>query len=169
MRRTQAALLSLAAAAGVCACSHGPRRFPLSPPLWQDRDQNHVPRRPADYYSGIIGDFVDHSFFRKLSQPFAAPLPGEATNVNALDEVPNSAWFENRIGLHPIGPEEAARGACAHPPLDPEKGPWVVSGAKPDGGDLLLTKNLRACCLRPARRGGLFGQARIAAARLRPR
>jgi hypothetical protein len=92
-----------------------------------------VPERPGKYYSGIIGDFVDHSVFRKLSEPFAVPLPGEARNVNALDEVPSSSWFHNRIGLHSIGPEEAARAACTHPPLDPGKGPWVVSGAKPDG------------------------------------
>lgn len=114
-------------------CSLGHLQYPLASPLWEDPDTHHVPEEPSPYYSGIIGDFLDHSFFRKLADLFSFPLSDEASNVNAIDEVPNSSWFINRIGLFPVTPEQAARGACTDPPLDPNKGPWIVSGAKPDG------------------------------------
>ncbi len=117
------------------SCAQGPRRFPLAPPLWEDRDRNHVPQEPAEYYSGLLADVPDKTFWRPLAQFFAFPLPGEAVNVNSLDEVPNSSWFQNRIGMHDMTPAEAARGNCSGPWLDPKKGPWVVSGAKPDGAN----------------------------------
>jgi hypothetical protein len=123
----------VAAACLTADCSHEPRRFPLAPPFWEDPDQTHMSERPSEYYSGMRGDALDQNVFRRLSQPFAFQLTDEAMNVNAVDEVPNSSWFHNRIGLHPISPEEAARGACTSPPLDPTRGPWVVSAAKPDG------------------------------------
>jgi hypothetical protein len=43
---------------------------------------------------------------RALSLPDREP----AWNTNALEEVPNSTWFENRIGVRPLSPMEAARG-----------------------------------------------------------
>src|SRR5690606_23261742 len=57
---------------------------------------------------------------------------GEAVNVNALDEVPSSSWFENRIGNAPLSPAEIARGPCREAPFDPT-GPLKVVSGKPDG------------------------------------
>ncbi len=128
-------LLALAASTLLTACPQGPRRFPLAAPLWEDPDRNHVPEEPEEYYSGMFADVGDKTLFRPLSRLFTFPLPGEAKNVNALDEVPNSSWFHNRIGMHPFTPEQAARGACSDPPLDPTRGPWEVAGAKPDGAN----------------------------------
>ena len=91
-------------------CRPDIRRFPLSDPLWEDPDRNHVPKRPGKHYSGLMADGADQMFFRPLAKLFWFPLPGEARNVNAVDEVPNSSWFTNRIGLHPYTPAEAARG-----------------------------------------------------------
>jgi hypothetical protein len=124
--------LLLCLAAG---CAREPRRFPLTPPLWEDPDRNPVPERPGKYYSGMIADVADKTVFRKLSQLFTFPLPTDAKNVNALDEVPNSSWFTNRIGMFPMTLEEVARGNCHGPPLDPANGPFVVSAAKPDGAN----------------------------------
>jgi len=49
-----------------------------------------------------------------------------------LDEVPNSSWFTNRIGLYPLTPEEAARGPCrtGGPSME---APWTVVRAKTEG------------------------------------
>jgi len=120
----------------LAACPQQPRRFPLADPLWEDQDRNHVPVEPEEYYSGMIADVGDKTLFRPASRFFTFPLPGESVNVNALDEVPNSSWFHNRIGHHPMTPEQAATGACEGvPAADPTKGPWLVAGAKPDGAN----------------------------------
>jgi hypothetical protein len=128
-----AGLASLAAIATGC----GPkiRRYPLADPLWLDADRGHVPKRPSKHYSGLLADGADQLFFRPLAKLFWFGLAKEARNVNSVDEVPNSSWFTNRIGLHPFTPADAARGACKGPLLDPNKGPWIVSSAKPDGAN----------------------------------
>lgn len=117
------------------ACAHrGPRRFPLAPPLWEDPDRNHVANEPSEYYSGLIADGADQMVFRPLARLPYLPLASRAANVNALDEVPNSSWFTNRIGLHSLSMAEIVRGSCVGEPLDP-KGPWTVVAAKPNGAN----------------------------------
>lgn len=116
-------------------CSSSLRRFPLKDPVWNGGDQKSLQESPSKYYSGIRGDAVDKLALRPLTDLFAFQLPHEAQNVNALDEVPNSSWFENRIGWFDISPEQAARAECRETaPLNPE-GPWMVVGAKPDGAN----------------------------------
>ena len=115
-------------------CAAAPRRFALAPPLWEDDDRAPVATRPSKYVSGLVADGADQMFLRKLSDLAASHDPGEALNVNALDEVPNSAWFTNRIGRFPMTPEAVARGACTDR-LDATQGPWVVVAAKPNGAN----------------------------------
>ena len=52
--------------------------------------------------------------------------------MNALDEVPDSSWFENRLSLRPLSIEEMVRGSCDAPHPDDEL-PWTVVGAKLEG------------------------------------
>lgn len=125
---TCAALLCVAT-----ACAVTPRRFPLAEPRWEDLDRNHVQEQPKEYYSGMIADAADKLVLRPLARLPALPLGQRAVNVNALDEVPNSSWFQNRIGFHDYTPEELARGACGdEPSLDPHQ-PWSIVAAKPNG------------------------------------
>lgn len=124
--------LALVVVAGLSACVGEVRRFPLADPLWLDPDMNHVPERPESYYSGLQADGADQMVFRPLSDAFAFRDSGQAVNVNAIDEVPNSSWFTNRIGAFPMSPEEVARGACSGEPIDIQ-GPWTVVEAKPNG------------------------------------
>jgi hypothetical protein len=132
--RPHALLLVLTVAAS--ACADPVRRYPLQQPLWNDADRNHVTTRPQAYYSGLVADGADQIAFRPLSRALTVPLADEATNVNSVDEVPNSAWFTNRIGVAPMTPAEVRRGACAEgADLDPQRGPWTVTGAKPDGAN----------------------------------
>lgn len=70
-------------------------------------------------------------FLQPVSQFFAVTPGGEAVDVNALDEVPSSSWFENRIGRG-MTPEAVARGPCREPPLDPA-GPWTIASGKSAG------------------------------------
>jgi hypothetical protein len=52
--------------------------------------------------------------------------------VNAWDEVPDSSWFESRIGRQPLSPESLAAGPCRFGSPEPV-GPWRIVSAKPDG------------------------------------
>ena len=117
------------------SCATAPRRFPLAPPLWQDSDQGALKNKPGKYYSGMIADVADKILFRPVARLFYFPLSSDAANVNAIDEVPNSSWFTNRIGLFSMSTAEVAQGSCTDKGLDPNVGPWLVVGAKPDGAN----------------------------------
>jgi hypothetical protein len=126
-------LLLLSALALLTACGSGALRpFPLSEPLWRDPDQHPFTQQPAEYYSPFAWDAANQTLFRPISRFFAVDPAGEAVNVNALDEVPDSSWFENRLGRRGMTPDEMAQGPCTTAPPDP-KGPWVITGAKPNG------------------------------------
>jgi hypothetical protein len=109
---------------------------PFSPegPRWVDPDQRPFDEEPAEYFSPFGWDAADQTIFRPLTRVFAVAPGGEAVNVNALDEVPDSSWFRNRIGRFPMTPDELALGPCRERPIDPG-GTWTVTGAKPNGAN----------------------------------
>ena len=76
----------------------------------------------SEYY-----DFIENSF----------GTPGErsavrAVNVNTLDEVPDSSWFTNRIGVREMPIAEVVRGSNTFARLDVDE--WTVVRGKPSGG-----------------------------------
>jgi len=113
-------------------CGSSTRFFPNADPLWRDPDQRPFERQPEEYESPFAWDAANQTVFRPVSRFFAVDPAGEAVNVNALDEVPDSSWFENRIGRFGMTPQAAAQGPCTSP-LPDRKGPWVIKGAKPNG------------------------------------
>lgn len=135
MRRRFARLLPLlAVAAGGCGTS---KELLLAGPLAELPDRERVPEpkaaAPNQYY-----DFADNSIFRQIHSWFDLPrharwisgAPKQAANVDAFDEVPDSAWFTNRGER--LSLEEALRG--------PDRGdgpdmsaPWRVRGVKTQG------------------------------------
>lgn len=135
---------------GACA---GAGRFPLRPPLLEDTDRRpvnvrcrerpseddpkHVSCAPEPYVSPLVWDGADNSFFRPLSDLLAVKRTGEALNVNAFDEVPDSAWFQNRLGKRKLAREELLRGACEQrqllEPESAEPGSWLIDRGKPNG------------------------------------
>ena len=115
-------------------CASNLRRFPLREPLWQDPDQATFGPRPEEYFSPFGWDAADQTIFRPITRFFAVDPAGEAVNVNALDEVPDSSWFHNRIGRYPMTAAQVEQGACDAPVLQ-AKGPWVIKGAKPNGAN----------------------------------
>jgi hypothetical protein len=134
-------------------CAHGVRRFPVREPMWKDTDQrpvsapcerrptekepHHVSCAPEPYVSPLIWDALDNSVFRPLAKVFAVDPPREARNVNALDEVPDSAWFNGRIGSRKASREELLRGACAPQEMldgfTAAPGSWVIDQGKMNG------------------------------------
>ncbi len=67
---------------------------------------------------------------RPIISLFDPPKRGPAQDVNAMEEVPDSTWFENRIGAHPVTPEAAARGPDTR---GPPRGPYALIGGKTGG------------------------------------
>jgi len=139
----------------LCACS-AERRFPLREPLRvdtdlqpvsvpckpspTDEDPAHVACTPEPYVSTIAWDGANNLVFRPLSDALAVRPEREAVNVNALDEVPDSAWFTNRIGAAHPSREQLLLGACTPDQrLSSEQaapGSWVIDRGKSDGASL---------------------------------
>ena len=127
--------LTLGLGAATLGCANELRKFPLKEPMKQDQDKRPYLPEPEEYYSSFLWDGADQMAFRPFAKFWKVDPAGEAMNVNAMDEVPNSAWFTNRIGKHPMTLEQVRRGPCRDsPPLD-TKGPWLVVGAKPNGAN----------------------------------
>jgi hypothetical protein len=121
--------------------------------MWRDTDLNPVaipcrpdPKKPdkrhcfpEPYESSFAWDGADNLLFRPVSWFFAVDPAGEAVNVNSVDEVPDSAWFVNRMGRHPMTPAEVVAGPCqGGAVLDPAApdGAWVVDEGKANGANL---------------------------------
>jgi hypothetical protein len=159
MARLHALLLILCAT----ACASGERQFALRAPLSidtdvqsvsvpcrldpTDKDTRHVTCAPREYVSPIIWDGADNLVFRPLADAWAFRAASEATNANSLDEVADSAWFTNRIGVRRESIEELTRGACdPEDLLDPDAAPdgsWVVDKGKTEGSSLGFRVSIR--------------------------
>jgi hypothetical protein len=72
-------------------------------------------------------DFLINTFATKSDRE-----PIRAVNVNTLDEVPDSSWFTNRIGVRDLPLAEIARGPNKFERLDAMD--WVVVRGKSPGG-----------------------------------
>jgi hypothetical protein len=134
------------------ACAGAPRPFPLRPPLVVDTDTRPVsvacrpePSRkepdrvrcaPSEYVSPFVWDQVDNLVFAPVSRALSIGVSGEAANATSLDEVADSSWFENRIGVTPLSTEQRALGACMPEDLLPDDvadGAWSVDHGKENG------------------------------------
>jgi len=157
-RLLPACLLSLVLG---CAASE-PRRFPLRDPVWVDDDLRPVSVecreekgddgklekicRPEDYVSPFAWDTADKTLFRPVTRFFAADKGFEAKNVNSMDEVPDSSWFTNRIGVRGFTVDELKQGSCPKLMLDPTKNDeatWVVDQGKPNGANPGFRVNIK--------------------------
>lgn len=155
--------IALASLVALAACgAHEPRRFPLKDPVYVDDDLRDVavpcreeqdddgkPKtvcRPEEYVSPFAWDTADKTLFRPLVKFFAADFGFEAKNVNAMDEVPDSSWFTNRIGVQTFTPAQIKQGSCPKIMLDPEKdedGSWLIDQGKPNGANPGFRVNIK--------------------------
>ncbi len=115
-----------------CGCGASVYRMPERAIVWNDPDRQPFSPRPRDRYVSWRFDALDHLLLRPISHVWRFETDREAINVNALDEVPDSSFFENRIGRFGMSPAEVARGACDAVEVDAPF-PWTVVGGKPDG------------------------------------
>jgi hypothetical protein len=129
-------IASIVVLASLLSCAHEIRRFPLADPMWVDEeDFRAFQPMPEEYFSPFAWDGADQMLFRPLSRFFAVDPAGAAVNVNAMDEVPDSSWYTNRLSRGPLDRQTLIHGACGdEPPLDPA-GPWTITSAKPNGAN----------------------------------
>src|SRR5690242_20511228 len=151
--RTSTLLGGLALLLFASGCGSSTRRFPLKAPLSRDTDLApvYVACReeddkekgkkkvctPEPYESPFAWDGANQIAFRPLARIFAVDPAGESENVNAFDEVADSAWFTNRMGTIPYGVDEVTRGYCEKE-LDADSatdGSWPIDLGKANGAN----------------------------------
>jgi hypothetical protein len=127
--------------AGCASAGH----FPLQAPLTRDADQVPFAPAPEEYYSPFAWDGANYMVFHPIARFFAVDPAGAATNVNALDEVPDSSWFENRLGVRELTPAEVEKGPCEDKALDPDApdGSWIIDKGKDNGANPGFRVNIK--------------------------
>lgn len=124
-----AGLVSASAAAppqmGGTTQAPGGSRFNRDDPILVDDDKLDI-ERPADWGVYAYFDVYENSFSEK-----GDPEDKRAVNINTVGEVPDSSWFQNRLGVRDMSVDELVRG----PNLTggPADGPFTVIG-RPSGG-----------------------------------
>jgi hypothetical protein len=115
---------------GVMGCASAPR-FRDAPPIWRVDDDQSIAepdQREYDAKEYFAKIFVIERINRALELRDREP----AGNANALDEVPDSTWFQNRIGVRAVSPAEAARGVDTG---GPPRAPFTIVSGKVGGGN----------------------------------
>jgi hypothetical protein len=92
-------------------------------------------REPETQDASGVKEWNIHLVYDILENLFGHPgdqTPNvRARNVNTIDEVPDSSWFTNRIGVKPLSVEEAVKGPISG--TGPAPGTWVVVRGKQAG------------------------------------
>lgn len=103
------------------------QRFLTDDPIRVDADDLPIPMPESRSLSQIV-DLLENSFSNR-------PAEGEtilpAQNVNTLGQVPDSSWFQNRLGSRPMSPAELARGPNRQAPDITQ--PWHIVSGKTEG------------------------------------
>jgi hypothetical protein len=100
------------------------QRFLPDDPLARDADDAPV-AKPGAVELSTAYDVIEHTFHHR---PGKRALP--SANANTLGEVPDSSWFENRIGVRDLSIAELVRGPATS---DGPAGAWTVISGKSEG------------------------------------
>ena len=134
MAMTRASLATFVLAA-CTAGSEAPRaRFANAPPVEVVDDRRDVARPPSNRL--FLPDLYafNSAFIWPVDRGLDLPRPRRALGVNAHDEVPDSTWFTNRIGVRSLTPDEVRVGPVTH---DPSRHlPWLVLSTKIGGTEV---------------------------------
>jgi hypothetical protein len=110
------------------ASTQGPRFYPDDPIARAPESQDAS--KAAEYETSLFYDLAYNLFVTGRSYE---PTGRRAQNINTIDEVPDSSWFTNRVGVKPITAEEITRGPNTGAPPDPSK--WVLIREKSAGAN----------------------------------
>ncbi len=111
----------------------GAQKFYHDDPLEKEPAPMHVSnaafRKLNDYFDLFSNTFAEPGE-RHPDKDHGDVIPAGA--VNTLGEVPDSAWFTNRIGTRPMSVEAVVAGA-GHDNAPSMDGQWRITGAKTEG------------------------------------
>jgi hypothetical protein len=124
-RRTPIATILALIAACAVASTAGPRFYDDDPIAREPESRSAAGARPLD-----VSLFYEYAF-NLFVGAHRQPSNRRAGNLNTIDEVPDSSWFENRIGAAAITAERLARGPNAG--LPPASGKWTLLREKSAG------------------------------------
>jgi hypothetical protein len=102
-------LIMVCALQAACVRGATPARFADRPIVWASDDRRPI-AEPAEHVFYPRFYLADVMVFDPVVRFFDRPKRVPAGDVNALDEVPDSTWFANRIGKRELTPEQAAQG-----------------------------------------------------------
>ncbi|HUS66199.1 MAG TPA: hypothetical protein VMZ28_16715 [Kofleriaceae bacterium] len=130
--RALATLLLLASACGGAAGPAGAVRFQNRAPVWVVDDRRDVPEKPAErkFFKALY--HFDGVFYERLDRALELRPVRRAQSTNALDEVPDSTWFTNRIGQRDVTPEEIEVGPNTTGSPEAHR-PWTIKSTKVGG------------------------------------
>ena len=127
---------ALGFAVALAACTTGtdlpPARFANAPIVTAVNDRLDVPVQPAtrEFMPSLYN--VRGVLTRRIVRGLELHRPQRAFGVNALDEVPDSTWFTNRIGVRDLTPDEIRRGPLTDETPELHR-PWTVRSTKGGG------------------------------------
>jgi hypothetical protein len=100
-------------------------RFADAPAVKVVNDRRDVPTPPKDRPLFLHVESYDAAIGRRVARAYDIPRDRRALGVNAVDEVPDSTWFTNRIGVRPVTADEIRTGPVTleNPELHT---PWTV-------------------------------------------
>ncbi|MBL9016567.1 MAG: hypothetical protein JNL83_20430 [Myxococcales bacterium] len=128
-------LIALVLAATATACARPPAgtlRFKPQEPVWKVDDAVTLEKAPKERVYNRTLYHLDGFVVRRVTRAMDLPDKGRAQDVNSIDEVPDSTWFTNRIGVRDVTIDEIRKGPNEHPsPFD--NLPVTITGAKEGG------------------------------------
>jgi len=114
------------------------------PVLWHADDQRPLVHEPAERNPSVEWDYFNDSAaaplrrmfdptlsVRRIGKLFGGAGAPAAQNVNRVDEVPDGAWFQNRLGMFDLSVDELRHGPGPSAP-DPSES-WTIVRAKTHG------------------------------------
>ena len=104
-------------------------RFRDAPIVWKMNDDQNI-ARPAERVVSASELIANAAIFDPMVRVFDHRRKRPAANVNALDEVPDSTWWQNRISAGPMTPARVARGPDVE---GPPAAPLRVVATKKEG------------------------------------
>ncbi len=120
------------------SASVGTIRFAKARPVWRVDDRATLADEPSErgFYRGLYK--FDGAVARRATRAMELKPVKRVLDVNSLDEVPDSSWFQNRIGVRELTLDELTRGPnIGENPFDHR--PWTILGAKVGGKSLGFT------------------------------
>jgi hypothetical protein len=129
------ALTAALLTAGCASSGISQIRFRNQPPITKVNDRKNIPNKLDEhkFYKSLY--HFDGFFHRRFTRWTEFRATDRALGVNSIDEVPDSTWFTNRIGIRDMTPEEVRVGPNVTGSPQNHK-PWTVKSSKVGGASV---------------------------------